>query len=966
MFKTIKDNIKHAFQSRGFILAVVFLVMAGILIQRLFYLQIIKGEDYLSNFTMSILKERVLKSTRGIIYDNEGKPLAYNKLAYSVTFADNGTYETTRQRNLEMNGNLYNIMKVIEENGSEISVDFGISIDSAGNYSFTKEGWSLLRFKGDIYGRPDTDDLLAEERDATAEEMMMELSGPKKYGIIDETYTAEELQAVGLPTTLTNEEILKLTTLRSAIAQNSYQKFVTTTIARGVNEETVAVLMENTDNYPGVDIIEESVRIYEDSLYFAPLIGYTGNISQEELEKLNDAGGQYISSDIVGKAGLEQTFESTLQGIKGSDTVYVDNLGKILKKDSEVAPQAGNDLYLTIDRDLQIATYKILEQYIAGILLANIVDAEEFDREYAGSSDNIRVPIFDVYFALFENNVLDAKHLAADDASEIEKRVYSSFLEKQKQVFQSLRSELTQPNPKPYKELEKEMQAYMSYIVNDMLMAGTGVLDEEAIDKSDETYKAWKTEESISLKEFLTYCISKDWIDITKMDVKSEYLDSNEIYNALADYITAYLANDDAFSRKVYKYMIKNRQISGTDMCLLLFDQGVIKEDPVSYEKLQNGTLSAYDFMLSKIYSLEITPAQLALEPCSGSAVITDPYTGDVLACVTYPGYDSNRLANNDYEYFEKLRVDGSSPFYNKATQELTAPGSTFKLVSATAGVMEGVISPYDAIQCKGKFEEVDPPINCWIYSESLKGGAHGPLTLETAIGESCNYFFNTVGMMLEEDSNGEHIDAIGVEKLTKYANMYGFDSTTGIEIGEAKPNISKKDAPRTAMGQADNTFTTTQLARYVSTLANSGTTYDLTLVDKITDSTGDILEEKEPVVHSRVELPTDLWNTIHSGMNRVVKENSAFEDMKNFEMAGKTGTAQQSKTSANHALFIGYAPYQNPEIALAVRITNGYTSRNAAAVAKDIVNYKFNLKEKGDLVTGHASSVTAGSTRTD
>lgn len=114
--------------------------------------------------------------------------------------------------------------------------------------------------------------------------------------------------------------------------------------------------------------------------------------------------------------------------------------------------------------------------------------------------------------------------------------------------------------------------------------------------------------------------------------------------------------------------------------------------------------MGAYDFIRSKIYKLELTPAQLALEPCSGSVVITDPDNGNVLACVTYPSYDNNLLANTmDSKYYEKLRTDKSSPFYNRATQEVTAPGSTFKLVTATAGVMENKISIYDTITCTGK-----------------------------------------------------------------------------------------------------------------------------------------------------------------------------------------------------------------------------------------------------------------------
>jgi penicillin-binding protein 2 len=209
----------------------------------------------------------------------------------------------------------------------------------------------------------------------------------------------------------------------------------------------------------------------------------------------------------------------------------------------------------------------------------------------------------------------------------------------------------------------------------------------------------------------------------------------------------------------------------------------------------------------------------------------------------------------------------------------------------------------------------------------------------------------------------------IRVLRLKSYAEMFGFDAKSGIEIDEVSPHIATADASRTAMGQSDHAYTTSQLARYVTTLANSGTCYDLTLLQKVTDSTGSTIDEPEPVVHNQIDLPQDLWNTIHQGMNAVVNNNSALTEMKTtykFNMAGKTGTAQQREDKANHALFIGYAPYEDPEIAIAVRITNGYTSKNAAMVARDIIKYKFGLEDESKLITGSATIVGDDNTTQD
>ena len=184
-------------------------------------------------------------------------------------------------------------------------------------------------------------------------------------------------------------------------------------------------------------------------------------------------------------------------------------------------------------------------------------------------------------------------------------------------------------------------------------------------------------------------------------------------------------------------------------------------------------------------------------------------------------------------------------------------------------------------------------------------------------------------------------------------------------------PSISTEDAARSAMGQSTHLFTTAGLARYVSTIANSGTCYDLTLVKYITDSSGSVLKENKATVHNTLDLPQELWDTIHAGMRGVVQNHSAFSAQAapafngstGLAVAGKTGTAQQSKDKPNHGLFIGYAPYDDPEIALAVRITNGYSSANAALVARDVISYYYKLQDKSELITGHASQPSESGT---
>ena len=438
-------------------------------------------------------------------------------------------------------------------------------------------------------------------------------------------------------------------------------------------------------------------------------------------------------------------------------------------------------------------------------------------------------------------------------------------------------------------------------------------------------------------------------------------MDSTEVYSALADFIASDLTEDTNFSKRVFRYMLMEGSLTGAQVCLLLFDQGVLKMNIDDYNALSSEEIIAFDFIRDKIYNLEITPAQLALNPCSGAIVITDPKDGTVKACVTYPGYDNNRLVNEmDSSYYLKLATNLSSPFYSRATQELLAPGSTFKPIAATAGVTEGVLGINEQLYCTGTFTEVTPEISCWISP-----GAHGSENLVAAIRDSCNYFFNTVGWRLATQ-RGDYDDDAGTNILRKYAAMYGLDAKSGLEVPESSPHLLTSDPVRGCIGQSDNAYTVSQLARYVMTIANSGYCYDLTLIDRTTDSNGNTVTRQDKKLHSKVSLPQELWEAIHTGMRQVVVNHSSFSNYSGVPVSGKTGTAQEVKTKPNHALFIGYAPSDQAEIALAVRVAYGYTSVNAATIARDVIHYYFKQKEMSELIPGHAIQVTTDNTRTD
>ena len=956
----IKRIFKKISLKRTTVLILVFVIMSVVLVRRLFDLQIIQGEDYISKFQARTTKERVLKSTRGNILDRNGDILASNVLSYSLTLEDNGTYTSTREKNLTLNVVAYQVLQILHSNGDDITHSFHIVVDKNGEYTFdVAEGFTLNRFRADIYGQALIDDLKDEQKTATADQMMEFLTGSEKFSIVlsgDRAYTEDELTSHGLPLTLTKQEMLDIATIRYELNTNSFKKYMQVTIATNVSEKSVAAIMENKTGLQGIDVVEDSIRQYIDDESMAPILGYTGKASSEELTELRKQNPDYSNDAIVGKAGIEQYMELTLQGTDGKETVSVDNLGKVLKidEDTKVEPVAGDDVQLTIDTDWQSAIYQILKQRVAGVLLTKIDAAKTFDYTYVTDASQIRIPIYDVYYALISNSVIDITKFSNEDASDIEKNLYAKFQQKQQRVFDTISTKLNGSNPPAYKDEDEETQEYLSYICNDLLRDTLGIISKDAIDTSDATYKAWTTDETISLKDYLTYATSQGWIDISSFSPEGEYLDSEEIYQALTAYIIDYLSTDTGFSKLLYKYMLQEDTISGQEICLVLYEQGVLDKNDDDYENLASGAMGAYDFMINKIYTLEIEPAQLALMPCSASAVVVDVKTGDVVALVSYPGYDNNRLTNDmDTDYYAKLALDQSSPFFNKATQQTTAPGSTLKLLSTIAGMEEGIIDEGTYIECTGTFDYVDPPINCW-----YKNG-HGSLDIRTAIEQSCNYFFNMIGFQLGKVGNNEFSEVQSLNKLQEYASLIGLDRKTGIELSEATPKVSDAKAVPSYMGQGNNLFTTSELARYATVMATSGNVFKLTLLDKVMDPKGEVIQEYEPEIEDVVNISSNIWDVIHDGMRRVIQTHSQFDGL-GVEVAGKTGTAELDLRHPNHGLFIGYAPASDPEYAVAIRIANGYSSGNACLIANDIFKYMYNLADKDSILTGIASTDTS------
>ncbi len=952
MFKDLLEILKEFFRklvsSRLFILGAMFVFLFAVLVVQLFHLQIIEGEKYQETYMAKTEKKVSLAGTRGNIYDKNGNLLAYNQLAYNVTIQDNNDYPRSNDKNRM----LLLLVRILNRHGEKVQGEFSVGFDSSGEMVFTTTSETARkRFLSDYYGLKSASELDKPDGSTPSDVTPREIfeSRIKYYGL-------DQLKdESGNLISYTEEEALGIINIRYTMSFTAYRKYESTTIATNVSRETMTDVLENSADLKGVGIEKSTIRVYNDSIYFAPIIGYIGKVWDDELGKLKEINPDYELTDLVGKTGIEASMEAELQGKKGSQTMYVDSVGRILEIVEQTEAEAGHDIYLTIDRELQIGIYHLLEQQLAGVITNKLVNRDLEDNDYKKASQ-IPIPVKDAYFQLINNNVLDMNAFAAPEASQVEKTIYAKYSQSREQILSVIQAELLNEQASMLSELPEDLFAYMQYIYS--YLVDQGIIETDKIDQNSEEYRAWKND-SISLREYLYKGIADSWIDTTGLNIEDRYSDADKIYQVIIQYVMDDLKTDSAFTKRIYRYLVNDGTVTGKELCLALYAQNVLAFDESEVRMLEtSGEEYAFQFIRQKISDIEITPSQLALDPCSASCVVTDVNTGEVKALVTYPSYDNNKFSGSvDAEYYSRLNNDLSLPLFNNATQAQKAPGSTFKPIIAVAALEEGAISLTETVTCTGLYQEITPHMRCWIYP-----GSHGPLDVEHGIMNSCNVFFAEAGHRLSTDENGNYLPDLGIEKIQKYASMFGLNEASGIEISEKAPQMTTEKPEASSIGQGKNSYSNVQLARYITAIANRGDVYKLSLLDKMTDSQGNLIKDFTPEIRSKIDIADSTWNVVQSGMRKVISNGSAnriFRDLE-VDIAGKTGTAEEVKNghTINHAFFVSFAPYQNPEIAVTVNIPYGYSSSNAATAAKNIYRFYYGYTDLDYILNNSALNV--------
>lgn len=659
----LNQNKKKIFSDRLFIMGTVIAGMFLVLVFKFYKLQIIDHDANEEVLRIGVQRTVETPAVRGMIYDRYGKPLAINKPVYMLKVDPQVTMSKK-----DLNRVLLNVANLLEENG-DTYID-RIPISKTEPFTFTESKTSVKLFINSIpyNGEEHKEEILM----YTAEELL-------DYLRSDDVFQVDEA--------ISDEDARKIVALRLEMYQYAYQKYKKITIAEDITMETLAAIEENQQKYPSIMAEVEAQRYYTYGKEFGNILGYTRTITAKQYEQMKEQG--YDQDDIIGQGGIESSMEDELKGEKGQEIIEVDNVGRKVFTLYQTENKVGNDVYLSMDANLQLAAYQAVEKRLS----------EAIVQRMKGGMRNVQgLTGREILISMIDNNQLSLKVMESAPEEEMQSQLY------------------------------KKINA--SY--------------EEALIKLAEDEAQLPEEERTTL--------------------------------TLKQHFSDLLHEED--------------EITNREMLLALSEQGSLQLDESLVERIWSGNYpSVESILIAEFEAGRLKPDQMDIAPFSASAVVVDVNTGDVLALVGYPSYDSNEMTHNFNTYYTMLHdgIDNRNLLWNRATRTAKAPGSTYKMITGIAGLEEGVIDAQTVVNDTGVYTKAGSPYpRCWIYTNN--GYGHGNVDLERALEVSCNFYFYEVAYRLGQKYGMPYG---GIEALTKYAKMFGLNDKTNIELEEEAPNIS-------------------------------------------------------------------------------------------------------------------------------------------------------------------------------
>ncbi len=919
------DQFLELCKSRIFIMLCGVIVLFGVVVLRLFSLQIVHGEEYRESVTTSISKELTVPAPRGGIYDRYGRPLAINQVAYSVQVDGSVTLEFSDAERQALASALTEYLRT----QGAYTVD-SLPISAQAPYRFTFEGTEEEQQKQEERWKKSIG-LDKKQLDYSAEDCLNYLY--ERYSVPADDSDAQKRCYLAI--CMSGDR--NIMAMNLAMKLTEFGETITDELPMDADAPYSFQFNENAAREENWKL---SMQMKDDELQYDSL---------QTLDYLRDFFGlpEGLPNDLV---------RHTL-GIRYS--LYLKRYQQF--QSVTIATQISDKTLAYVEENQDIFPCVFIDTvslrvYPQGKYFSHILGyiRQMTENDYALYKDDVDAagnPLYsqtdivgqDGMEKLYERelNGLDGKvSIEVDNQGRRMSVIDSTEPTAGKDLFLTLDSRLQQV---AYDSLESELRGA---IIRKLTTTGKN---------------------SVSTTELFAAMINVNHISAAKL-LRAENGLQYDIYQRMLAKNPEFQSDQEDAVAVVKEFLLEELEtgrITPREFLLVMIEQGQLAATEEEIAGLQNGTLPPLRVILNKLNSGELSPADTGLDPCTGSVFVTQVGSGEVLASVTYPSYDNNELVNTfNNSYYNDLLQDGNTPLVNRPLKQKKASGSTFKMISALAGLETGVITPETLITDRGIFKDTGVPYaRCWIYSNT--GGNHGSLNVTKALEVSCNYFFYELAYRMGNATTGNSNNSITT--LNEYMAAFGLNNYTGVELDEYGPTMASPankeravktfnpdattsqtrwtdgDTIRTAIGQSINSYTPAQITKYVSTLANGGTLYKLHMVDHLQNADGSLYAKTEEVVENVIELQEENLQAVYQGMANVNYGTrgtlrGVFDDLP-VKVASKTGTAEEDKNRSSHTWFVCFAPYDDPQIAITVMIPFGEGSGTLApAVAKAII----------------------------
>lgn len=925
-------------KNRIFVMLCGIIVMFAAIALRLFSLQVVHGEEYRESVMVSTSKELNVPASRGGIYDRYGRPLAVNRVAYSVQVDGSVSHEFSDEEQLAL---VSALADYLSEQGAA-NVD-SLPITSRAPYAFTFTGTEEERSRQETRWKTSIG----------LKKKQLEMDAGECLNYLMETYH--------IPGTLTPEK--KRTYLSLCLSGD-----------RNIMALTLAMKLDGFG-----ETLSDELPLDREAPYS---FQFNGNAAREkswkESMQMEDEQLRYDSlqtldylRDYFGlPEGLPTDLARDALGIRYS--LYLKRYQQYQSVTIATVVSDKTLAYVEENQDIfpgvTINTVS-LREYPQGKYFSHILGyiRQMTESDYPLYKDDLAPdgsPLYsqtdvvgqDGMERLYERqlNGVDGKvTIEVDNQGRRMSVIDSTDPIAGKDLFLTLDSELQKT---AYDALENQLR---QAIVSRLTTGG---------------------KHAITMTDLYTAMITANHISASKL-MRAESGEQRALYESFLASAPEFDPEDEGAATEVQTFLldgVSRGTIPPRQLILIMAEQGVITLSDEERASVASGGTSPLTVILNKLQSGDLTPGETALDPSTGSVFVSQVGSGQVLASVAYPSYDNNELVNTfNNTYYNDLLEDGNTPLVNRPLKQKKASGSTFKMITALAGLETGTITANTFIQDRGIFTDTGfPYARCWIYSNT--GGTHGSLTVAHALEVSCNYFFYELSYRMGNASNNGTIEAITT--LNEYMAAFGLNNYTGLELDEYGPTMASPynkeravktlnpdastsrtrwtdgDTIRTAIGQSVNSYTPAQITKYISTLANGGTLYKLHMVDHIQNADGSLYQQTEEIVENVTEFQPENLQTVYEGMRLVAYGSRGtlrhqFDDLP-VQVAVKTGTAEEDKNRSSHTWFVCFAPLEDPQIAITVMIPFGegsgaLTQEIAKAIIRDYLDLDYQPQNK-------------------